>query len=80
MKCGKSDNQKWIYNKKTKTITSKLFTKKCLTLQKDDYDYAVVTTCKNSINQIWNYDKNELTLLSMGKCLSIYMNEEYTEV
>ena len=79
-KCGKSDNQKWIYNKKTKTITSKLFTKKCLTLQKDDYDYAVVTTCKNSINQIWNYDRNKHTLSSMGKCLSIYMNEEATEV
>ena len=79
-KCGKSNNQKWIYNKKTKTISSKLFTKKCLTLQKDDYDYAVVTPCKNSINQIWNYDRNKHTLSSMGKCLSIYMNEEATEV
>jgi hypothetical protein len=78
--CGKSDNQKWKYNKNNKTITSKLFTEKCLTLHQADYDYAVVTPCNNSINQIWNYDRNEHTLSSMGKCLSIYMNEEAIEV
>jgi hypothetical protein len=79
-KCGKSNNQKWKYNKKNKTITSKLFTDKCLTLHQADYDYAVVSPCNNSINQIWKYDSNKHTLSSMGKCLSIYMNEEATEV
>ena len=78
--CGKSDNQKWKYNKKNKTITSGLFRNRCLTLHQADYDYVVAGPCNNTINQIWNYDKNEHTLSSMGKCLSIYMNEEATEV
>ena len=78
--CGKSDNQKWIYNKYNKTITSRLFINKCLTLRQANYDYVVAALCKNHINQIWEYDSNEHTLSSMGKCLSIYMNEEATEV
>ena len=79
-KCGKSNNQKWKYNKNNKTIISKLFSNKCLTLHQADYDYVVVSPCNNSINQIWEYDRNEHTLSSMGKCLSIYMNEEATEI
>ena len=78
--CGKSENQKWIYNKKNKTITSRLFRNKCVAVHQADYDYVVVSPCKNYINQTWEYDSNEHTLSSMGKCLSIYMNEEATEV
>ena len=78
--CGKSKNQKWKYDKKDKTIKSSLFRKKCLTLHQADYDYVIAAPCNNSDNQIWNYDENEHTLSSMGRCLSIYMNEEATEV
>ena len=79
--CGESKNQQWIYNKKNQTISSKLYNNRCLSLvYKTDYPYAIADSCKNRGNQKWIYNKKKHTLKSMGKCLTIYMNEEAKEV
>ena len=79
-KCGKSKNQEWVYDKKNKKIHSKLFPKKCLHLLEPDYSYIVTKRCKNNPFQNFEYNEKEHTIKVMGKCLTIYMNEEAIEV
>ena len=78
--CGESKNQEWIYYKENKTISSKLQPHKCLDVY--NFDGPVVQTfpCHYGDNQKWEYDENEHTLKSMGKCLTSYTNEEAVEV
>ena len=75
-----SKNQKWIYDKVNKQIFSQLIPNKCIHLYDLDYRYVQVKKCKDIINQKWEYNEINHTLKSMGKCLSIYMNEEAKEV
>ena len=75
-----SKNQEWIYDKENKKIISKLNPKKCMHLYDLDYLYVQARPCKNITNQEWEYDEINHTFKSMGKCLSIYMNEEAKEV
>ena len=79
-KCGESKNQEWVYNKKTKKISSKLYPKKCLQLYNLEYPYVHIRPCKENKNQIWEYNEKEHTFKSRGKCLTVYMNEEAKEV
>jgi hypothetical protein len=78
--CGKSKNQEWIYYKENKTIASKFQPEKCLDVY--NFDGPVVQTfpCHYGDNQKWEYDENEHTLKSMGKCLTSYTNEEAIEI
>ena len=78
--CGESKNQEWIYHKDNKTITSKLFPDKCFDVYNFQGPTVQVFTCHGSDNQQWEYDEKEHTLKSMGKCLTIYMNEEAKEI
>ena len=78
--CGKSKNLEWTYNKKTKQITSKLYPERCVHLHSLDYLYVQTKKCNNIQNQMWEYDENNHTFKSIGKCLTTYMNEEVTEV
>ena len=78
--CGESKNQEWIYDKEKKKIYSKLNPNRCIHLYDLDYLYVQARPCKDIINQNWEYDEINLTFKSMGKCLSIYMNEEAKEV
>ena len=78
--CGESKNQEWIYHKENKTISSKLQINKCLDVYNFDGPVVQSFSCHNGDNQKWEYDEKEHTLKSMGKCLTIYMNEEATEV
>ena len=77
---GESKNQEWIYYKENKTIISKLYEDKCIHLHSFNYPYAMLYPCEDKINQKWEYDENEHTLKSMGKCLTMYINEEAKEV
>ena len=78
--CGKSKNQQWIYDKKTKKIISKLYPNRCIHLYKLDYPYVQSNICDNSEHQKWEYDEKNHTFKSMGKCLTSYRDEEATEV
>ena len=77
---GESKNQEWIYYKENKTIISKLYEDKCIHLHSFNYPYVMLYNCTDKINQKWEYDENKHTLKSMGKCLTMYMNEEAKEV
>ena len=79
-KFGVSKNQKWIYDKEKKKIFSKLFPNQCIHLYDLDYRFVQVRSCKDIINQKWEYNEINHTFKSMGKCLSTYMNEEAKEV
>ena len=78
--CGGSKNQQWIYDNKTKRIHSKLYPNKCVHLYSLDYLYVQSNVCNNEPNQIWEYDNINHTFKSNGKCLTVYTNEEATEV
>ena len=78
--CGESKNQEWIYDKEKKKIYSKLDPNRCIHLYDLDYLFVQAHPCKDIINQKWEYDEINHTFKSMGKCLSIYMNEEAKEV
>ena len=77
---GESKNQEWIYYKENKTIISKLYEDKCIHLHSFNYPYVMLYNCTDKINQKWEYDENKHTLKSMGKCLTMYINEEAKEV
>ena len=79
-KCGKSKNQEWIYNKKDKSISSKLYRNKCMMVYRDEYPYVKTSHCSGKDRQKWEYDENDHTFKSKGKCLTIYTNEEAKEV
>ena len=78
--CGQSKNQEWIYHKENKTITSKLFPEKCFDVYNFQGPTVQIFPCHGASNQMWEYDENEHTLKSNGKCLTIYMNEESKEI
>ena len=78
--CGKSKNQEWFYNKNDKSISSKLNNNYCMSVYRDEYPYVKNSYCSRTDKQKWEYDENEHTLKSMGKCLTIYTNEEAKEV
>ena len=78
--CGESKNQQWIYDKKRKRITSKLYPNRCIHLYNLDYLYVQSRICHKSENQKWEYDEKKHTFKSMGKCLTTYRDEEATEV
>ena len=79
-KCGKSKNQEWVYDTKNKKIYSKLFPNKCFHLINEDKTYISVKTCEKTPFQNFEYNKEEHTFKINGKCLTINMNEEATEV
>ena len=78
--CGESKNQEWIYNKENKTISSKLFPNKCFDVYNFEGPVVQTFSCHTGANQIWEYDEKNHTLKSLGKCLTIYINEEAKEV
>ena len=78
--CGESKNQEWIYHKENKTISSKLYPNKCFDVYNFQGPVVQIYPCHSAENQKWEYDENEHTLKSMGKCLTIYMNEESKEI
>ena len=78
--CGESNNQKWIYDKENKKIYSKLYPDRCIHYYNLDYLYVQSRKCQDLDNQKWEYNETDHTFKSMGKCLTIYMNEESTEV
>ena len=79
-KCGESKNQEWIYNKENKRIYSKLNSNICINkLLNNEHLLAQTGPCEGINNQMWEYDENEHTFKSNGKCLSI-INEEAKEV
>ena len=78
--CGKSKNQMWKYDKEKKKIYSELFPDKCIHILDLDYLNVQSRNCQDIDNQKWEYNEDDHTFRSMGKCLTIYMNEEATEV
>ena len=54
--------------------------KYCMSVYRDEYPYVKNSYCSRTDKQKWEYDENEHTLKSMGKCLTIYTNEEAKEV
>ena len=78
--CGESKNQEWIYDKENKTIKSKLFTNRCLTLISPRYFYVQARNCTYDKKQIWEYDEDEHTFKNINKCLTVYKDDEATEV
>ena len=74
------ENQIWEYSTQDKTIISKSDSK-CLDLY--DKEDSIIGTKECDIkkeSQKWEYDENEHTFKTMGKCLSSAINEEKTEV
>jgi hypothetical protein len=78
--CGESKNQEWIYDKENKTIKSKLFKNRCLTLISPKYFYVQARNCTYDKNQIWQYDEDQHTFKIINKCLTVYKDDEATEV
>ena len=78
--CGESKNQEWIYHKENKTISSKLYPDQCFDVYNFEGPVVQNFPCHYGDNQKWEYDENEHTLKSSGKCLTIYTNEESKEV
>ena len=82
LKCKDIDEQKWIYSKEDKTIKSKMGNK-CLDLY-DKYNIyePLLGTNNCDENELlkWEYDENEKTLKSNGKCLSSKPDPDQTEV
>lgn len=74
------NDQKWIYNPKKKSITSKLFTNYCAELTDPDYLTVKPNICSNIENQKWTYYPKKHSFRAMGKCLTTYMNDEVTEI
>ena len=78
--CGESKNQEWVYHKENKTISSKFKPNKCIDVYNFEGPTVQTFPCHTGNNQKWEYDENEHTLKSLGKCLTIYMNEEAKEI
>ena len=45
-----------------------------MSVYRDEYPYVKNSYCSGTDKQKWEYDENEHTLKSMGKCLTIYTN------
>ena len=70
----------WKYDKEKKKIYSELFPDKCIHIFDLDYLNVQSRNCQDIDNQKWEYNEDDHTFSSMGKCLTFYMNEEATEV
>jgi len=78
--CGESKNQEWIYDKENKTIKSQLFKDRCLTLVSPRYFYVQARNCTYDQKQLWEYDEDQHTFRLNNKCLTVYKDDESTEV
>jgi hypothetical protein len=72
-------SQKWIYSHENKVIISEN-NKRCLDLYNSESDHIGAHECDGRESQIWEYDTEEHTFKSNGKCLSIPPKIEQTEV
>ncbi len=71
--------QKWIYSFENKTIITEL-DYKCLDLYDKNLNILGTHQCNGIESQQWEYDENEHTFKSLGKCLSSAKAVEQTEV
>lgn len=81
-KCANKEEQKWIYSKESKTIKA-LKENKCLDYYSKDnkYDSFIGTSNCNQENILkWEYNEQEKTFTSNGKCLSSAILPDQTEV
>ena len=71
--------QKWIYSFENKTIITEL-DNKCLDLYDPKINILGTHECNKMESQQWEYDEEEHTFKSMGKCLATAAAVEQTEV
>ena len=74
-----SQRQKWIYSYENKSIITEI-DYKCLDLYNSENNNLGTKECNEIESQKWEYDENEHTFKSMGKCLSSAATVEQTEV
>ena len=76
--CSDSKNQMWNYV--DKHIISQMNTSKCLDVYNHEGPSVQTYPCDNSESQKWEYDEEEHTLKTKGKCLSSLVEIDSTEV
>ena len=76
--CSESKNQMWTYS--NGNIISQMNSTKCLDVYNHKGPSVQTYTCDGSESQKWEYDEEQHTLKTNGKCLSSLVNTEVTEV
>ena len=76
--CYNSRNQQWRYY--NQNIISQMNTSKCLDVYNHEGPYVQTSACDGNESQKWEYDEQDHTLKTKGKCLSSLVDIQTVEV